>query len=130
MFFQMKTKPTLVCFRGSGLKLINTWYTDIEKSEEDERLRIVKAAATIIREDIRTRPYNTTDYPDVTDFMKNSNDDVPETLHTFLGLVRKGKARKEMYSNCPCNNFCNSSTIFYVLLTAWFGWIFVSEIWI
>lgn len=95
MFFQMKTKPTLVCFRGSGLKLINTWYTEREKSEEDERLRIVKAAATIIREDIRTRPYNTTDYPDVTDFMKNSNDDVPETLHTFLGLVIKKDKRSE-----------------------------------
>ena len=91
----MKKKPTLVCFRGSGLKLINTWYTEREKSEEDERLRIVKTAATIIREDIRTRPYITTDYPDVTDFMKNSDDDVPETLHTFLRLVIKKDKRSE-----------------------------------
>ena len=70
MFFQMKKRSTLVCFRGSGLKLTNTWYTEREKSEKAERLRIVKTAATIIREDIRTNPYNTTDYPDVTEFMK------------------------------------------------------------
>lgn len=102
MFFQMKKRSTLVCFRGSGLKLTNTWYTEREKSEKDERLRIVKTAATIIREDIRTNPYNTTDYPDITEFMKNADDDVPETLHAFLELVvqkdkksDKGKLEKK-----------------------------------
>lgn len=87
MFFQMKKRPTVVCFRDSGLKLINTWYTEREKSEKDERLRIVKTAATVVREDIRTSPYNTTDYPDVTEFMKNAEDVVPDTLRAFLELV-------------------------------------------
>ena len=87
MFFQMKKRPTVVCFCGSALKLINTWYREREKSEKAERLRIVKTAATIVREDIRTSPYNTTDYPDVTDFMENAEDVVPETLRVFLNLV-------------------------------------------
>ena len=87
MFAQMNKRPTVVCFRGSGLKLINTWYSQREENEKDERLRIVKTAAVIVREDIRTSAYNTTDYPDVTDFMKNANDVVPETLHAFLETV-------------------------------------------
>ena len=102
MFFQMNKRSTLVCFRGSGLKLTNTWYAEREKSEKAERLRIVKTAATIIREDIRTNPYNTTDYLDVTEFMKNADDVVPETLHAFLELVvqkdkksDKGKLEKK-----------------------------------
>ena len=91
MFFQMHKRSPLVCFRGSELKLVNSWYTDREKTEKDERLRIVKAAATIIHQDIRTTPYNTTNYPDVTEIMKDADDAVPETLHTFLQLIQKNK---------------------------------------
>lgn len=56
-----RKRPTVVCFRGSGLKLINSWYNERASNEKDERMRIVNAAATIIREGIRTSAYNNTE---------------------------------------------------------------------
>lgn len=85
----------MACFRGSGLKLINSWYNERASSEQDERARIVQAAATIICEDIRTTAYNTTDYPDLTNFTEESKNLVPQTLALFLKTVivknKKGK---------------------------------------
>lgn len=47
-------RPTLVCFRGNGYEaLIDSWYNNKGKTEKEERLRIVRAAPTIVRNDIR-----------------------------------------------------------------------------
>ena len=78
----------------------------------------------MVREDIRTTPYSTTDYPDVTDFM-NAEEVFPETIHTFLDQViqkhkksEKEQLKNEMYIHCPCNNCCNSSRD----STFWVAW--------
>lgn len=67
---------------------MNQWYNERAANEKDERMRIVEAAATIIREDIRMTPYSTTDYPDITALTENVEVMVPETLQEFLkGVV-------------------------------------------
>ena len=62
VFATSRKRPTFVCFRGSGLKLINIWYNERPTSKKNERARIVQAAATIICADIRTSFYNSTEY--------------------------------------------------------------------
>ena len=48
--FVTMCKKIIICFRGTGLKLINNWYTEKAKNKKAERImRIVDAAATIIR---------------------------------------------------------------------------------
>ena len=87
LFATTKKKPTIVCFRGSGLKLINKWYNDRADNEKEEGLRIVEAAASIVREDIRMTVYNTAEYPNITNFTENVESMVPETLQTFVNKV-------------------------------------------
>ena len=76
--------------------MIGTWYSQQKDDEKDERLRIVEAAAITVCEDIRSTAYNTTEYPNVTDFMKHVEDAVPETLCVFSDMViRKNRKREK-----------------------------------
>ena len=51
----LQKKTPIVCFRNSGDKLLcNSWYNEKLQSEEEERLRIVRTAAAIIKEDIKS----------------------------------------------------------------------------
>lgn len=97
VFATMKKKPTIVCFRGPAHnRILNSWYSDRASNDEEERKRIVKIAATIIREDIRSVSYNTTEYPKLLDFIDEADTMVPDTLNTFLKTIilegKKGKA--------------------------------------
>ncbi|KMQ90383.1 hypothetical protein RF55_9871 [Lasius niger] len=96
VFATMRNKPTIVCFRGFGLKLINSWYTEKAKDKKAERMRIVETAGTIIREDIRTTAYDINDYPDLMNFTANAEDLIPKTLSALLNTIimrnKKGKA--------------------------------------
>ena len=52
---------TLLCFRGTVAKILNrAWYEQRKTDPQEERKRIVQAAAAIVREDIRLRAYDTT----------------------------------------------------------------------
>ncbi|KMQ84700.1 hypothetical protein RF55_17294 [Lasius niger] len=81
-------RPTLVCFRGNDYEaLIDSWYNNKGKTEKEERLRIVRAAAAIVRDDIRKQFYDTTSYPSPHQFLDNAVDDVPESLQLFLSDI-------------------------------------------
>ncbi|CAG9761451.1 unnamed protein product [Ceutorhynchus assimilis] len=84
-----------VTIRGSGLKLINSWYTERAMTKKEERMRIVEATANIIRKDIRTTVYDTTEYPDLSNFTDEAEHLVPETLSALVNTIivkdKKGK---------------------------------------
>lgn len=46
-------RQPVICFRNTGYTILsNNWYESKNQNEEEERLRVVKAAADIIREDM------------------------------------------------------------------------------
>lgn len=89
-------KPTVICFRNTGYKVIEKfWSEEKAATQEDERLRIVRAAAAIIREDIRSKVYETSSYPCPEETLDNVTADIPPTLLTFLDdVILKGKKKR------------------------------------
>lgn len=84
----LQNRSPTVCFKDTGEKILSdTFYTSRKENDADERLRIVTAAAKIIREDIRSTAYETTEYPPVQEFFKNASNDIPESLKTFLDII-------------------------------------------
>lgn len=53
-------KGSVVCFKNTGHRILyDHWYKEQQGDAHHERLRVVKAAAEIIVEDIRTQVYDT-----------------------------------------------------------------------
>lgn len=81
-------KSPMVCFRNTGYKLLtDAWYNEKISDEKEERRRIVKTAAAIIVEDIRSTVYETTHYPPSDNFLQGIESDIPDTLRIFLDNV-------------------------------------------
>lgn len=79
-------KKTTICFKNTGYKILtDNWYSTMKYPDrEGERLRVVKAAADIILEDIRSQVYNTTEYPPTDKFLNDVTTVIPQTLLTLL----------------------------------------------
>lgn len=99
-----KNKVCIVCFRNTGYKILtNHWYEQKNADEHQERLRIIKAAAAIIREDIRTQIYDTLSYPSSDNFLKDVNNCISESLDTLLKniIVKRRKCQpKQLQRKC------------------------------
>lgn len=94
------TLPNTTCIftlRSSADKyLIEKWQYEKESNAEDEKLRIVRAAATIIRDDIRGAFYNLNEYSSFRNLEEDGQSVIPETLKCFTENVTKLKS-----GNCP-----------------------------
>ena len=88
----LQKKTPIVCFRKSGDKLLcNSWYNERLHSEEKERLRIVRTAAAIIKEDIKSKVYDSCNYPSPEGLFNDVENNVPDSLHVLLHeLLEKG----------------------------------------
>jgi len=78
--------------------MTNAWYESKKSDMKEERLRIVETAATIIREDIRSIPYDLEYFPLPNQFLTNVETDVPKTLTVFLSKDF-GKNKKSPKNN-------------------------------
>jgi len=89
-FNEKKGKMNVVCFKDMASTIINQkFYTDRGVTTEDEHLRIVTAAAKLIRSEIRDMPASTTEYP-VTKLYRDvphAKEWVPCLLKTFMEQV-------------------------------------------
>lgn len=66
--------------------------TKKKTDKQEERLRVVRAAAAIILEDIRSQVYETEKYPPSDEFLKDVDSIIPESLQTlFSGVILKNK---------------------------------------
>ncbi|XP_029341748.1 uncharacterized protein LOC100571724 isoform X2 [Acyrthosiphon pisum] len=95
-------RKSVVSFKNTGFKVLtNAWYDSKKENEEEERLRIVEAAATIIREDIRSFVYETDSFPPPNQFMDDVKEDIPKTLLFFLSEVcgKNKKTKSQKYDN-------------------------------
>lgn len=85
---------SIISFSGTAKKiLVDSWYESRNKSEVDERRRIVETAARIVREDVRKMVYDTTTYPSSADLsVKSMMHLIPETLQCFLDIIIQSKS--------------------------------------
>ena len=81
-------KKAVACFRDTGYKILNSsWYTQKSLDPEEERLRVVRTAAAIIRKDIRSMAYQTDEYEPPYSAFDNAMSVVPDSLKVFLDDV-------------------------------------------
>lgn len=87
-----KNKTVTVCFKNVGHKILcDNWYTK-STDEEQEKLKIIVAAAELIKSDIACTLYDNSAYPHSADFFKDIDNDVPDSLKIFLEtLIIKNK---------------------------------------
>jgi hypothetical protein len=85
-------KTPVVCFKDTGFKILNNaWYERRLLNPEEVRLRIVKTAAAIIREDICSKAFDTTVYG-TSETALDDMSIVPEILRTFThAVINKAK---------------------------------------
>ena len=91
--FLPKLKTALMlCFKDLASCLVNEkWYTERKTNTADKSKRIIKTAAKIILNDIRSQNYETDYYP-MTATIENIEEGenyVPETLKQFLSILVK-----------------------------------------
>ncbi|KAK2578573.1 hypothetical protein KPH14_012007 [Odynerus spinipes] len=85
LIFDGKRADALICFPGTGHKLLSQgWYEAKKSDPKEERLRVIREAAAIIVEDIRSKPYNTKSYPPSDNFLENVDDPIPISLNVLL----------------------------------------------
>lgn len=84
---------TIFCFRDTGHKILSQgWYAEKQSDPNEERLRVVREAAAIILQDIRSTPYDTKSYPPSDNFMDNVDDCIPTSLKVILEeIILKSK---------------------------------------
>lgn len=89
-------KSSIVTLKDSADHiLIDSWYHQKNDDQQSEQLRVVKAAADIIREDIRTKSYDKDSYPSPNNFLKNAKEDVPDSLNIFLKTLAGPRSENE-----------------------------------
>lgn len=78
----------VICFTDTGYKVLNdAWYQqEGKKNNAEERMRIVKKAAAIIRQDIQSEMYDSRSYPTGDEFIYDAGC-LTSTLLTFLEEV-------------------------------------------
>jgi len=82
---RIPSKETVVCFRNSGNRILTQhWYRSRLENTEEERLRIVKTAAEIILEDIRSAVHDLDTYRPCAQFFDGADDQLPKSLKVLL----------------------------------------------
>ena len=89
-------KKPVVCLRTTGHKIIDkAWYQQKCSDPDDERLRIVKAAAAIVRADICSSAYDTQFYLAPGHALSDATHIIPKTLNVFMeDVIVKGRKCK------------------------------------
>ena len=83
-FAEREGRKNVICFRDTVSMIINdAWYDDRKKDSRDEARRIVKAAAKILKSEIRDTSYTTEFYPRSDDIAKGK-EWLPNLLRMFL----------------------------------------------
>ncbi|CAD6231373.1 GSCOCG00012224001-RA-CDS, partial [Cotesia congregata] len=110
VFFNESGHDCIVCFKGFIYKIISKKPPSHKKNDvREERLQIVRDAAAIILEDIRSQCYETKEYPPSDSFLKDVNTLVPETLSVLLkGIICQSKRKSLNAAERKCTSIAHS----------------------
>ena len=82
-------KLTFICFIDNYQHILSqSWSDNKNLNETEERLKILKAAAAIIRNDIQPCVFDNTMYPPPSRMFENINIDIPDLLSYFLQQLK------------------------------------------
>lgn len=94
--YSANTKISLFSFKDAVNDILtDKWYSDRKESAEDEKTRILKAAAQILRDDIQLKVYDMTEYPSFDEMEGNCLDLVPLSLRNFTEYLTERKRRSD-----------------------------------
>ena len=87
---------SIICFTDAHHDILSkAWYENKKANEKYERLRILEAAAAIIREDIRSVPINNDYYPPTNQMFDDIENEIPNSLtHLLQEIILKNKKGK------------------------------------
>ena len=91
-FANVGHRRNVICFRNMAANIINDkWYSDRNASVVDESLRVVTAAAKLIRAQIRESQFQCDEYPVESEFtnVDSAKEWVPKLLSVFLENIIK-----------------------------------------
>ncbi|CAG4960836.1 unnamed protein product [Colias eurytheme] len=110
VFFNESGHDCIVCFKGFIYKIISNKPPSHKKNDvREERLQIVRDAAAIILEDIRSQYYETKEYPPSDSFLKDVNTLIPETLSVLLkGIICQSKRKSLNAAERKCASIAHS----------------------
>jgi len=91
IFTELSGLSTIVCFRETADQIIHDlWAKGKRKNKDEERAALVKAAATILREEIRSVPYDNEKYrSDGSNVDEDSR--IPPLFRTFVNALTESK---------------------------------------
>jgi len=72
--------------------IINNKYRERKEDLQEESQRIIKAAANLIKADIREKAYDFTSYPTTEEIR---SDWIPDSLRLFLSIFTKSNLKQE-----------------------------------
>ncbi|XP_063235988.1 uncharacterized protein LOC134538524 [Bacillus rossius redtenbacheri] len=107
-------RKNVFCLSETVNKIMDEWYRDRESDPATERLRIVLAAADIIKEDIQKMMYDSQTYPNVNEIRSGGENLVPDSLKVFMQRVTKKKNTvdsKAVSRKCAVINHAVISTV-------------------
>jgi hypothetical protein len=92
---EVRGKKTVVCFKAFSDKILcDKWYKDRKDDPNEEKKRVIRAAASIILEDIRGKPYDCTVYPS-TEGIESSKDCIPGYLSLLIDAIVKPNIKQK-----------------------------------
>lgn len=93
MLCKNRGKDPILCYKNMGTTLLSeAWYGNRCEDTQEERLRIVKLAAQIICEDVRSEVYECETYPIPHKFLDNAEEDIPKSLKVLIdSMILKHK---------------------------------------
>ena len=103
-------KLTFICFFDNHSNILNqAWYEKKSQNKEEERFRILKIAAAIIRDDIQSLAFDNTNYPSPSQMFEDINSVIPESLTYFLEqVILKNKQSKLEHLKLVCTSISHS----------------------
>lgn len=88
-------KDTTICYSGiRSFPVDEFWYLVREEKKEDERMRIIKTAAELVRRQIKSVSYDNKSYPSSVNFLENVEEVIPNYLNIFLSELMLAKFSK------------------------------------
>ena len=96
-FSEQPGLETLIYFHDMANFIINRKFCEKKDSVEDESKRIIKAAANLIRADIRDMQYDNNSYPTSSEI---TGDWAPKNLRLLLSHFTKSNLRQESIAQC------------------------------
>lgn len=99
-------KLTFICFVDNYQDILSqAWSAKKDLDEKEKRVKILKAAAAIVREDIQSCVFDNTMYPPPGRMFENVNNDIPKSLSYFLEqVILKNKRHNLDHLKLVCTN--------------------------